>query len=188
MPDRLPDLFASVVGDMVWGIAVETGAEIGGEVIMATADDDRRLRVVLAEPLLGGDPATVLANARYWELPPAFVNAFQAVDRSPARTRTSPVRRIGQRVACPPVPAVAIVAARIRPTACSSGRASRSSRPTITIRVSLLGGNDSYRALQYELDQRGDPALSDAEISTWLRATWMPAMAIEIDGAPVTAR
>ena len=75
----VPDLYASVVADIVWGIAVETGAEIEGEVITATTDDDRRLRVVLAEPLLAGDPATVLANAQYWELPPAFVNAIKAL-------------------------------------------------------------------------------------------------------------
>ena len=47
--------FDAVIGDQVWGIAVDLGVE------------------------LGGDPATVLANARYWELPPAFVTALQSV-------------------------------------------------------------------------------------------------------------
>jgi hypothetical protein len=71
--------FDSVVGDEVWGIAVDLKTELAGDAVMATADDGRSLRVVLIEPLLGGDPATVLANARYWELPPAFVKTLQAV-------------------------------------------------------------------------------------------------------------
>jgi hypothetical protein len=71
--------FDSVVGDQVWGIAVDLGTELGGDEVMATADDERSLRVVLIEPLLGGDPATVLANARYWELPPAFVRSLRSV-------------------------------------------------------------------------------------------------------------
>jgi hypothetical protein len=71
--------FDSVVGDRVWGIAVDLGTELGGDEVMATADDERSLRVVLIEPLLGGDPATVLANARYWELPPAFVRSLRSV-------------------------------------------------------------------------------------------------------------
>lgn len=71
--------FDAVVGDQVWGIAVDLGLELGGDEIMATADDGRSLRVVAVEPLLGGDPTTVLANARYWELPPAFVAALQSV-------------------------------------------------------------------------------------------------------------
>ena len=71
--------FAPVIDQTVWGIAVDVGADLPGETILATADDDRSIRVVLAEPLLSGDPVTVLANARYWELPPAFVAALQSV-------------------------------------------------------------------------------------------------------------
>ncbi|HEX3303200.1 MAG TPA: hypothetical protein VHR64_09995 [Thermomicrobiales bacterium] len=73
------DRFAPVIDQTVWGIAVDIGSDLPGETILATADDGRSLRVVLAEPLLSGDPATVLANARYWELPPAFVAALQSV-------------------------------------------------------------------------------------------------------------
>jgi hypothetical protein len=76
---HVPDRFAPVIGDRVWGIAVDVSVELSGEVIAATADDGRSLRVVLAEPLLDGDPVTVLANARYWELPPAFVRSLQSV-------------------------------------------------------------------------------------------------------------
>lgn len=71
--------FNAVIGDTIWGIAVELGTELGSDEVLATADDGRSLRVVVIEPLLGGDPATVLANARYWELPPAFVSALQSV-------------------------------------------------------------------------------------------------------------
>jgi hypothetical protein len=71
--------FDAVIGDEVWGIAVDLGTELSGDEILATADDGRSLRVVPVEPLLGGDPTTVLANARYWELPPAFVRALQSV-------------------------------------------------------------------------------------------------------------
>jgi hypothetical protein len=77
--EDVPARFAPIIGDRIWGIAVEVGVELTGTTIAATADDGRTLRVVLAEPPLGGDPATVLANARYWELPPAFVRALHSV-------------------------------------------------------------------------------------------------------------
>ena len=73
------DRFGPVIDQTVWGIAVDVGTELPGETTLATADDGRSLRVVLAEPLLSGNPVTVLANARYWELPPAFVAALQSV-------------------------------------------------------------------------------------------------------------
>ena len=76
---EIPDRFAPVVDDQVWGIAVDLDDDQPGDEIMATADDGRSLRVVLAEPVLGGDAATVLANARYWELSPAFVDALKSV-------------------------------------------------------------------------------------------------------------
>jgi len=77
--EPIAERFAPVIDQTVWGIAVDVGADLPGETILATADDDRSIRVVLAEPLLSGDPVTVLANARYWELPPAFVAALQSV-------------------------------------------------------------------------------------------------------------
>jgi hypothetical protein len=76
---QVPKPFAGVVADLVWGIAVEVPADLAGESLIATTDDGRSLDVVLAEPLMSGDPETVLANARYWELPPAFVNPLRAV-------------------------------------------------------------------------------------------------------------
>jgi hypothetical protein len=76
---NVPDRFTPVVGERIWGIAVDVSVDLSGDVIAATADDGRSLRVVLVEPPLSGDPATVLANARYWELPPLFVQALQSV-------------------------------------------------------------------------------------------------------------
>jgi hypothetical protein len=75
----IPAIFAAAVGNVVWGIAVETGVEPGGVEINATTDDGSQLSVVLAESLVSGDPVQVLANARYWELPPEYVNAIAAV-------------------------------------------------------------------------------------------------------------
>lgn len=76
----LPDRFAGHVGDRIWGIAVEVddGAATGEPVLDVTLDDGRMLTATLAEPLLAGDPAAVLANARYWELPPAHVALLAA--------------------------------------------------------------------------------------------------------------
>lgn len=76
---QIPSHFIPVIDDRVWGIAVDLGDEQSGEEFVATADDGRSLRVVLAEPVLGGDAATVLANARYWELPRPFVDALMSV-------------------------------------------------------------------------------------------------------------
>ena len=76
----LPDRFTGHVGDRVWGIAVEVdGDAASGEPTRdVTLDDGRMLTATLAEALLDGDPAAVLANARYWELPPAHVALLAA--------------------------------------------------------------------------------------------------------------
>ncbi len=79
----LPDRFAGHVGDRVWGIAVEVEAQADGDAddavtLDVTLNDGRMLTATLAEPLLAGDPAAVLANARYWELPPAHVALLAA--------------------------------------------------------------------------------------------------------------
>ena len=76
---QIAEPFQTIVGGEVWGIAVEIDGERDGEEMTVTLDDGRQLEVVPAEPLLGGDPAIVLANARYWELPPAFVDRIASV-------------------------------------------------------------------------------------------------------------
>ena len=70
----LPERFASHVDDRIWGIVVEVdGDAVDAPTLDVTLDDGRMVSATLAEPLLAGDPAAVLANARYWELPPAHV-------------------------------------------------------------------------------------------------------------------
>jgi hypothetical protein len=71
--------FANVAGDQIWGIAVGLGEEVDGDLVTVTLDDGRTIEAVLAEALLGGEPKTVLANARYWELPPDFVTRLHGV-------------------------------------------------------------------------------------------------------------
>jgi hypothetical protein len=80
--------FQNDVNGEVWGILIET-ASATGETVTATADDGRTFAASLpALPLLDGDPNDVLATARYWELPPAFVGqlktALSAVDEDPS--------------------------------------------------------------------------------------------------------
>jgi hypothetical protein len=77
-PAQIAEEFASAADATVWGIAVEIDGERVGQSLMVTLDDGRQLEAVVAEPLLGGDPATVLANARYWESPPAFVDRIRS--------------------------------------------------------------------------------------------------------------
>jgi hypothetical protein len=74
-----PDQFANVLNDEVWGIAIETSAPGEGTEIQITLDSGKSLTAVLAEPLLGGDPTQVLANARYWELPPDYVAQLRSI-------------------------------------------------------------------------------------------------------------
>ncbi len=71
--------FVAAAGDQIWGIAVGLGEEVDGDRVTVTLDDGRTVEAVLAEALLGGDPKTVLANARYWELPPEFVTRLHGV-------------------------------------------------------------------------------------------------------------
>lgn len=71
--------FARVAGDQIWGIAVRLGEEVEGDQVTVTLDDGSTVDAILAEGLLDGEPATVLANARYWELPPDFVTRLHSV-------------------------------------------------------------------------------------------------------------
>lgn len=76
---ELPDEFVPLVGDELWGIVVETSAPPAGGPVEVTLDDGRAVEASLADPLLAGDPKVVLANARYWELPPAYVATLKAI-------------------------------------------------------------------------------------------------------------
>ena len=74
-----PDHFAAVDGGEIWGIAVETSKPGQPAEVELTTDDGRVLHGQLAEPILDGDPTQVLANARYWELPPTYVAALRDI-------------------------------------------------------------------------------------------------------------
>ena len=64
--------------DQVWGILIRVPPDVStdemADVREVVTDDGRRFRAVAVgggRPV--GDPAAVLAAARYWELPPAYV-------------------------------------------------------------------------------------------------------------------
>jgi hypothetical protein len=65
----------------VWGILIEQpgGNGASGELRQATTDDGRAFEAVLAgAQRASGQPADVVAAARYWELPPAYVGKLRA--------------------------------------------------------------------------------------------------------------
>jgi hypothetical protein len=74
-----PDQFATVLDGEIWGIAVETSAPCESVEIEITLEDGQTIDALLAEPVLGGNPTQVLANARYWELPPDFVARLRSI-------------------------------------------------------------------------------------------------------------
>jgi hypothetical protein len=47
--------------------------------VTITLDNGSPITGALAEPLLNGNDKAVLANARYWELPPAYVACLRSV-------------------------------------------------------------------------------------------------------------
>ena len=66
-----------------WGIVVETpDAPVHGETRGAVTDDGRALTAVVLPPD-DADPAAVLAAARYWELPPAYVRRLAHAANAP---------------------------------------------------------------------------------------------------------
>jgi hypothetical protein len=68
----------------VWGILIEH-ARGSGETRQAVTDEGRQIEAVIGDAAFAsGEPDAVLAAARYWELPPAYVgrlrDAIAAVD------------------------------------------------------------------------------------------------------------
>jgi hypothetical protein len=66
--------------DEVWGILLRVPGAAGGAGTRPVVTDDGR-RVAAVAPTGGtpaGDPAAVLAEARYWELPPGYVARLAA--------------------------------------------------------------------------------------------------------------
>ena len=66
-----------------WGILIETpDAPVAGDVRGAVADDGRAFSVTVPTPD-DADPAAVLAAAKYWELPPAYVRRLASTANAP---------------------------------------------------------------------------------------------------------
>ena len=66
-----------------WGIVLEeTDSPLTGEARGAVTDDGRVFAVTVPPPE-DGDPAAVLAAARYWELPPAYVRRLADAANAP---------------------------------------------------------------------------------------------------------
>jgi hypothetical protein len=66
-----------------WGIVIETpDAVISGDARTAVADDDRVFAVTVP-PADDADPASVLAAARYGELPPPYVRRLASAANAP---------------------------------------------------------------------------------------------------------
>jgi fermentation-respiration switch protein FrsA (DUF1100 family) len=74
---------------VVWGILIERSGEQGGETRQAITDEGREIDAVVGGQLASGGPDAVLAAAKYWELPPAYVGrlreAIGAVEEEPPR-------------------------------------------------------------------------------------------------------
>ena len=78
-PEVVAEPFRETIDGTVWGIAVAVAREIEGPALIVSLDDGRQIDAVVGEPFLGGDPATVIANARYWESPPEFVDRIASI-------------------------------------------------------------------------------------------------------------
>ena len=74
---EVPEVYRERLGDRVWGIVIERDGEFEADGQSVTLDDGQSVTVALAEPIMSGDPASVLANARYWELDPPYVVAIR---------------------------------------------------------------------------------------------------------------
>jgi hypothetical protein len=61
----------------VWGILVEHVDAASGETRLAVTDEGQEIEAVLGGQLASGEPEAVLAAARYWELPPAYVGRLR---------------------------------------------------------------------------------------------------------------
>jgi hypothetical protein len=68
----------------VWGILIEKARAGSGETRQATTDEGQKIEAVPDGQLASGEPEAVLAAARYWELPPAYIgrlrDAIAAID------------------------------------------------------------------------------------------------------------
>lgn len=77
-PEEIASTFTTTLAagsDEIWGILLQaTNNQGSAKPRTAVTDDGREIQVTPRLPLLAGDPAAVLAAARYWELPPAYID------------------------------------------------------------------------------------------------------------------
>jgi hypothetical protein len=66
-----------------WGIVIEVPDVAGDGDARSAVADDGRIFIVVVPPADDADPAAVLAAARYWELPPAYVRRLAIVANAP---------------------------------------------------------------------------------------------------------
>jgi hypothetical protein len=66
-----------------WGIIVETPGTADSGDVRSAVTDDGRVFTVAVPPADDGDPAAVLAAARYWELPPPYVRRLAIAANAP---------------------------------------------------------------------------------------------------------
>lgn len=66
-----------------WGILLETPGEPPAGQPQATRSDDGRPFAAMVLPPDDADPVAVLAAARYWELPPAYVRTLAHLAAAP---------------------------------------------------------------------------------------------------------
>lgn len=71
--------FSGRMGGEVWGLLVSAAGPIDvNRSITVTTDDSRTLEAWVAGELLAGDPQSLYMAARYWELPPTYIQQLRS--------------------------------------------------------------------------------------------------------------
>src|SRR5215211_6706831 len=66
-----------------WGIVIETSDAPATGAARSVVTDDSRMFAVTVPPPDDADPSAILAAARYWELPPAYVRRLAHAANAP---------------------------------------------------------------------------------------------------------
>lgn len=85
-PDNWPSWYpvATAKPAEIWGILLDHATRRAGRPVTVETDDGRSITAnVATDAATVGDLAEVLANARYWELIPAFVRQLQSATGQP---------------------------------------------------------------------------------------------------------
>jgi hypothetical protein len=77
--DALPPAYGDLDGSEIWGILLTAPFQPVTGAVDVVTDDGRQFQAQLGfGGLLCGSPDDVLAAARYWELPPAYITRLRA--------------------------------------------------------------------------------------------------------------